>query len=202
MRFEMTDKRGFTLIELLVVISIIALLSSIVLASLNDARLKTKKSAFAQGLYEFQKALELYRADNGIYPYEGSNASLYINNGTGKKGVSSFVDTMTSALTTIPGASVGLIPNYIKSLPIPITDGTNSINQGKITLQYDAGPSLTSGSQDYTCGGKPVQGYLLTLTDYYSPGGYGSGTGVAYYPLPKKYLYGNWSGSDFCLTGL
>jgi prepilin-type N-terminal cleavage/methylation domain-containing protein len=42
--------RGFTLIELLVVISIISLLSSIVFAALNSARVKGKDAAIKQQL--------------------------------------------------------------------------------------------------------------------------------------------------------
>ncbi|MEK7621655.1 MAG: prepilin-type N-terminal cleavage/methylation domain-containing protein [Patescibacteria group bacterium] len=59
---------GFTLIELLVVISIISLLSSIVFASLNQARVKARDSKRVQDLIQLRNALELYRADYGRYP--------------------------------------------------------------------------------------------------------------------------------------
>ena len=46
--------RGFTLIELLVVVSIIGLLSSIVLASVNNARLKSKDALIIQEAKQMQ----------------------------------------------------------------------------------------------------------------------------------------------------
>lgn len=61
-------KRGFTLIELLVVISIIGLLSSIVLASLNTAREKARDAKRQGDLHSIQTALELYYTTYGAYP--------------------------------------------------------------------------------------------------------------------------------------
>ncbi|MDP3996077.1 MAG: type II secretion system protein [bacterium] len=59
--------RGFTLIELLVVISIIGLLSSVVLASLNSARQKTRDTVRISNLNQTQKAIELYYDKCGTY---------------------------------------------------------------------------------------------------------------------------------------
>ena len=60
--------RGFTLIELLVVIAIIAILASIILASLNSARIKSRDTRRVADVKELQNALELYNNSNGQYP--------------------------------------------------------------------------------------------------------------------------------------
>lgn len=60
--------RGFTLIELLVVIAIIGILSSVVLASLNDARQKSRDAKRIADIKQLQLALELYFDSNGTYP--------------------------------------------------------------------------------------------------------------------------------------
>jgi prepilin-type N-terminal cleavage/methylation domain-containing protein/uncharacterized repeat protein (TIGR02543 family) len=58
---------GFTLIELLVVISIIGFLSSVVLASLQTARIKANDVKIAQDLNQVKTAVELYYADHQSY---------------------------------------------------------------------------------------------------------------------------------------
>lgn len=64
--------RGFTLIELLVVIAIIGLLSSIVLASLNSARVRGENARRLSDMRQIQNALEMYAsANNGNYPNLG-----------------------------------------------------------------------------------------------------------------------------------
>ncbi|HEU5114681.1 MAG TPA: prepilin-type N-terminal cleavage/methylation domain-containing protein [Candidatus Paceibacterota bacterium] len=62
------SRRGFTLIELLVVISIISLLSSVVLSSLNSARTKARDIFRKQSILQVQKALAQYYSDNGSFP--------------------------------------------------------------------------------------------------------------------------------------
>ena len=64
---------GFTLIELLVVISIISLLSSIVLTSVNSARAKARDARRIADLKQIQTALELYYDSNNAYPSSGGN---------------------------------------------------------------------------------------------------------------------------------
>ncbi len=60
--------KGFTLIELLVVVSIIGLLSSVVLSSLETARAKARDVRRLADLREVRTALEAYRTENGAYP--------------------------------------------------------------------------------------------------------------------------------------
>ena len=64
----MNTPRGFTLIELLVVIAIIGILSSIVLASLNTARIKSRDARRVSDLKQLQIALQLYYDANASFP--------------------------------------------------------------------------------------------------------------------------------------
>ena len=60
--------RGFTLIELLVVIAIIGLLSSIVLASVNSARVKARDARKQADFNAISIALQLYFDKTGRMP--------------------------------------------------------------------------------------------------------------------------------------
>lgn len=67
-------ERGFTLIELLVVVAIIGILSSVVLASLNNARSKGRDARRIADIRQIQLALEMYYDSSGTneYPEEVS----------------------------------------------------------------------------------------------------------------------------------
>ena len=64
----MERQRGFTLIELLVVIAIIGVLSSVVLASLNTARVRSRDAARVATMKQVGNALALYYLDRNDYP--------------------------------------------------------------------------------------------------------------------------------------
>ncbi|MFA6177660.1 MAG: prepilin-type N-terminal cleavage/methylation domain-containing protein [Candidatus Paceibacterota bacterium] len=67
MKNNFYKNKGFTLIELLVVVAIIGLLSSIVMASLNTARLKGKDSFLQEEALQMRILLEEEYSETGSY---------------------------------------------------------------------------------------------------------------------------------------
>ena len=63
------------MIELLVVISIIGVLASVVLTSVNSARIKARDARRIADLNQIKTALEFYYDDNGYYPGVGDSGS-------------------------------------------------------------------------------------------------------------------------------
>lgn len=61
-------QRAFTLLELLVVISIIGLLATVIIGSVNVARMKARDAERIKTVQEMRKAIELYYSDYGYYP--------------------------------------------------------------------------------------------------------------------------------------
>jgi len=65
----MDRKHGFTLIELLIVVAIIGILAAIAVPNFLNAQVRAKVARVKGELRSFSSALELYRTDNGQYPY-------------------------------------------------------------------------------------------------------------------------------------
>ncbi|MFZ1987896.1 MAG: prepilin-type N-terminal cleavage/methylation domain-containing protein [Minisyncoccia bacterium] len=137
-----SKNRGFTLIELLVVIAIIGLLSSVVLASLNQTRLKGNDSKRIQSAKQIQSALELYRSKNGSYPISTSHTSHCSTWGGSGTAWSS-----SSGLTSL------VTQGFISALPVdPETNGiqkccylyrsTASGSDYKFMVAYGSGSSV------------------------------------------------------------
>ncbi len=60
-------EEGFTLIEMVLVATLIAILSTLAIASMSRARYKTMESGAATGLKAIASAEEMYLIDNGRY---------------------------------------------------------------------------------------------------------------------------------------
>lgn len=108
-------KHGFTLIELLVVISIISLLSSIVLSSLNSARQKANNTKKKQELSQLLRALNTYYLDTNSMPVNAT-PGFWCTIGTVYAGGTCFNEVKTagyiSTLPTSPDSNVYYYYDY------------------------------------------------------------------------------------------
>jgi prepilin-type N-terminal cleavage/methylation domain-containing protein len=104
MKKQKIFQRGFTLIELLVVISIIGLLSTLAVVSLNNARAKSRDAKRLADVKQIMTALEMFYNDCNSYPPRNTtNASLSTGDGW-TVGDGNCGKTMASYMTTIPAA--------------------------------------------------------------------------------------------------
>lgn len=135
-----TGQKGFTLIELLVVVAIISLLSSVVLASLREARDRAKLSAFRQEVSEYIKALELYRTNNnGALP----KGFVYMQNDWVSQSEEVVDYSIDSPTVTVLEATDPFIKKFPKP---PFAGGFGYFGQDM------GGSTFYNGPDDYLCG--------------------------------------------------
>lgn len=133
---DKAERAGFTLIELLVVISIIGLLASVVLVSLNSARSKARDAKRVADVKQLATALTMYFNDCSGYPLTAN---------------------FNSALVSSTPKYVSVIP----SAPLPADNGCGTGN----TYTYaNTGTTYTSPSTATACTvGQVASGYTLTF---------------------------------------
>lgn len=99
-----TSQKGFTLIEMIVVVAIIGILTTIVLAALNQARAKARDADRYADLKQVQLALEIYRDVHGEYPDTGGEWQSICNGDYTNSGADGYIPN--------------LAPQYIPVLPV------------------------------------------------------------------------------------
>jgi len=147
-KFKLFNKTGagFTIVELIVVIAIIAVLSTIVIISVDVYSKRSRDAKRKADVVQLQKALEMYYAVNGKYPY----AAWQCSNNSGWA-------TLQTALAP-----------YIKALPTdPKQSATGSAVDGAYTYCYFAA-NYCCGSEsgcDVACTGcGQRQWYMIVYT--------------------------------------
>ncbi len=154
--------KGFTLIELLVVVAIISLLSSIVFASLNSARVKARDAKRISQLEQIRTALELYYNANGSYP--PSPCGLDCNNYyySTDSSWATFSSLLAPYISTIPA-------DPVNNASGPWVDGNFSYAYGNVgtgslyPLGYDLVAQFENTSSSNRCG---VRNYKINVPGF------------------------------------
>jgi len=156
-----SGRGGFTLIELLVVISIISLLSSVVLASLNSARNKSKIAATKQQMTQIVKGMVVAQGESSktLTKITGTGWTAGSCIGAGKTPQDAGCYTAVfNAFTKIEVATNGLYSGLSSMVRDPwgnpyILDenqgeGNNQANCANVDLLKSAGPDGANGGGD------------------------------------------------------
>jgi len=103
-----SNQSSFTLIELLVVVAIISTLSALFLPNFMAARERARDSQRKSDLKQIQKAIEMYRQDNRLFPTAAASSTFA---GVGNCGVA-FGAGSTTYMNKVPCDPVGPTPYY------------------------------------------------------------------------------------------
>ncbi len=110
----MKSSKGFTLIELLVVIAIIGILSSVVLASLSNARSQGQDAAIKGTMAQFGAQAELYYATNN-----NSYASFFTTAASSNGGAQLLADVESKNGTSVSASYTSSSTGYVISTLLP-----------------------------------------------------------------------------------
>ena len=165
---------GFTLIELLIVITIVGVLATVLLVNFIGVRQRARDAQRKADLRQIQAAVELYKADQGVYP---STASMYKDS----DGVTSNCPNSLASLTGGTPPAITYMQKFpcdplpLNTAPVPYNLGNYYYSYSNSTKTYylvacienlnDKDPNMNPGAWVAICGSASIsnrKGYNLT----------------------------------------
>lgn len=149
------SKAGFTLIELLVVIAIIGVLASIVLASLNSARRKSRDARRITDVKQIQLALELYFDGQGNqYPLGSTTCNLTVAYGLEGLQTSGYIPQVPK--DPLSGSTDATAICYRYASGVPTGGSTRTVYHLSAQLEDAANPAFTGDKDCNSATGSPA----------------------------------------------
>ncbi|MGB8353136.1 MAG: prepilin-type N-terminal cleavage/methylation domain-containing protein [Chthoniobacteraceae bacterium] len=173
--------RGFTLIELLTVIAIIFILAGLVLSVSRYVTQKGKTSRATAEIAGMSSACESYKADNGVYPDDGTYTTTYQKNNTA---------TLNAQADGVPNGTNPSGVTYSQASIVLYRALSGDMNNDGTVNTTDQGYTIITGSTQTPSGVNPTV-YMTfkptqlvttgsTVTAIKDPWGYSYGYSTAY----------------------
>ena len=150
--FKFNDRLGFTLIEIMIVIGILGILATAGYASFLGSQKNARDSRRKVDLETIRQALELYRLDNGQYPFDDpfttscdSSLGFVVSNALGCAAATG--GDWSASL----GLKPALVPNYLSKLPIDPINKFGSYSSDSSFYNYVV---ICDYAYKFYCGGE------------------------------------------------
>lgn len=152
--FVRRGERAFTLVELLVVIAIIGILATIVLVSLNTARIRARDTKRLGDIRQIQLALELFAdSHNQVYPQADMYSTTACGTGVACGLASSDSCGTRQCLSTVPRDPTGTpAPQYWYNYT-PVTNPTSYHLGANLEESVNSGLNSDRDCNDGVAGG-------------------------------------------------
>lgn len=134
-------KSGFTIVELLIVIVVIGILAAITIVAFNGVQTRAENTKTITAVSSWAKALQLYKADVGTYPSQGSclgSTTTYAGSYNGR------CWNPDNSQWYVQTAFLNLLAPYIGGAPEPSTKNIHS----STTEQYKGALYIQSAAND------------------------------------------------------